>query len=181
MKDVVRLKTSLQAEIEQMLNDQIAMEAKASSNYLALAAWCSANGYDNSADHFMAQSDEERAHMLKLFNYVMDLGGDVSSPEVTGINHDFDGFRGVFEYALEQEIQVTQSINRIVGKCHELNDYTTAAFLQWFLNEQVEEEWVARRAVELFDIIGEDGIGKFEIDRRIPKISYGGEGEATAE
>ena len=181
MKDVVRLKTSLQPEIEQMLNEQIAMEAWASANYLAMASWCSAHGYDNSADHFLAQSDEERGHMLKLFNYVMDLGGDVKSPEVKDINHEYEGFRTIFEVALEQEIHVTQSINRIVRKCHDLNDYTTATFLQWFLNEQVEEEWVARRAVELFDIIGEDGIGQYEIDRRIPRIQFNGEGEGAAE
>lgn len=172
MKDLLRLRTSLTEEVEQLLNEQIKMEASASANYLAMAAWCDRNGFDNSADFFYNQSDEERAHMLKIFKYVSDLGGRAVSPEVNNIPQEFESFRTVFENALEQEIAVTQAINRIVDKCHQAKDYTTVSFLQWFLNEQIEEEYVARRALELFEVIGEEGTGRFLIDKQIPKISY---------
>ena len=78
----------------------------------------------------------------------------------------------MFEQALEQEITNTQSINRIVDVCYKAKDYSTVTFLQWFLQEQVEEEFIARRALELFDVIGEDGVGLYMIDKKIPDIKY---------
>ena len=173
MKDLLRLKTSLAEEIETALNEQIKREAHASSTYLAMASWCDRHGFDFSADYFYKQAEEERSHMLKIFKYVSDVGGNAVSPEVTNIQQDYESFRSVFEHALENEIAVTQAINRIVGKCHQVQDFTTVTFLQWFLQEQIEEEFVARRALDLFDVIGEEGVGQFMIDKQIPKISYG--------
>jgi ferritin len=172
MKDLLRLKTSLQEEVEALLNDQIRKEAAASSLYLSMASWCDRNGFENSADYFYKQAEEERGHMLKIFKYISDLGGTAISPEVTNIRLEFNSFREIFEEALEQEISVTQSINNIVDRCHKAKDYITVDFLGWFLKEQVEEEYVARRALELFDVIGEEGVGKWMIDKNIPKISY---------
>lgn len=172
MKDLLRLRTSLTEEIEALLNEQIKVEAQSSAMYLAMASWCNSNGFDNSAYYFERQSGEEREHMLKLFRYVNDLGGRAVSPEVTNIPQDFESFRGVFEQALQQEIFVTQQFNRISDRCLKVKDFVTLQFLQWFLKEQIEEEYVARRILELFDVIGEEGTGRWEIDRRVPKVSY---------
>lgn len=172
MKDLLRLRTSLSEDIETALNEQIKREAHSSAVYLAMGAWCDRHGFDNSANFFYKQAEEERAHMLKIFKYVADVGGHALSPEVAGVPQDFESFRGIFEQALEQEISISQSINRIVGKCHQAQDFTTVTFLQWFLKEQIEEEFVARRALELFDTIGEEGVGRYMIDKQIPKIKY---------
>ncbi|PRY52245.1 ferritin [Arcticibacter pallidicorallinus] len=176
MKDLLRLRTSLSEEIETLLNEQIKVEAYSSSLYLAMSSWCNRNGYDNSAGYLERQSGEEREHMLKLFRYINDLGGKAISPEVTNIPQEFDSFKGIFELALQQEIQVTSNFNRISDRCQKANDYVTLQFLQWFLKEQIEEEYVARRILELFDIIGEEGTGRWQIDKQIPKVSYGDEG-----
>jgi ferritin len=175
MKDLLRLRTSLSEEIETALNEQIKREAHSSAVYLAMGSWCDRHGFDNSANFFYKQSDEERGHMKKIFKYVLDLGGQAISPEITNIQQDYDSFRAVFEQALEQEIAITQSINRIVAKCHQVQDFTTVAFLQWFLTEQVEEEYIARRALELFEVIGEEGVGQYMIDKQIAKIGYDGD------
>jgi ferritin len=172
MKDLIRLRTSLSEEIETVLNEQIKLEAVSSAIYLAMSAWCDRNGFQNSANYFVKQSNEEREHMLKIFKYICDLGGKAISPDVTNVPQEFDSFRSVFEKALEHEIFVTQSINRIVDKCHKAKDYTTANFFNWFLNEQIEEEFIARRALELFDVIGEEGVGTYMIDKKIPEIKY---------
>lgn len=172
MKDLLRLRTSLTEEIEIALNEQIRLEATSSSTYLAMSAWCERNGFDYSAGHFLKQSDEERKHMLKIFKYINDLGGRAISPDILNVPQEFDSFRGIFETALEQEISITQSFHRIMDRCYKVRDYTTATFLQWFLNEQIEEEYVARRALELFEVIGEEGAGRWEIDKHIPKIKY---------
>ena len=175
MKDLLKLKSSLAEEIENILNAQIKVEAHSSALYLAMSAWCDDQGLDNSAKFFAKQSDEERTHMLKLFNYVSDRGGRAISPEITNIPVDFESFRGVFEQTLEQEMFVTEQFNTIADKCMRAKDYVTFNFLQWFLAEQVEEEYVARRILELFDVIGEEGTGRWEIDKHLVKVAYDGE------
>src|SRR3546814_12556387 len=95
--------------------------------------------------------------MMKLFNYVNDRGGKAISPEITNIPADFESFRSVFEEMLEQEMYVTQQFNNIADKCIKLKDFVTFQFVQWFLEEQIEEEYVARRILDMFDVIGEEG------------------------
>ena len=81
--------------------------------------------------------------------------------------------REVFEHILDHEISVTTAINDIVDHCFKIKDFTTFHFLQWFVDEQREEETLARRAVELFDIIGEEGMGLWTIDLEIGKLGSG--------
>ncbi|GAA4780363.1 ferritin [Olivibacter ginsenosidimutans] len=175
MKDLLRLKTSLNEEIERILNEQVKVEAHSSAIYLAMSSWCDDQGYDFSAGYFAKQADEERGHMLKLFNYINDRGGKAISPEIVNVPKDFESFRSVFELALEQEMHVTAQFNTIAEKCFKVKDFVTFQFIQWFLAEQIEEEYVARRILEMFDVIGEEGTGRWEIDKHIPKVSYNAE------
>lgn len=170
MKDLVRLRTSLKEEIETSLNAQIKMEAEASAKYLSMASWCERNGYIKSAEYLYKQSDEERTHMLKIFHYIASAGGTAISPEVGMPKVEWGTFQEIFEDALQSEINVTHAINRLVTKSRNAEDYATENFLQWFVNEQVEEEANARRALELFDVIGKEGTGLFVIDKEIGKI-----------
>ncbi len=163
----VTAKRSLTQETEDLLNKQIAMEASSSAAYLSMASWCEMTGYENSAQFLYMHSDEERGHMLKLFHYVNEAGGHSLQPEITGIKHNYNSLREVFETILEHEIAVTNSINEIVNHCYQIKDFTTMNFLNWFVEEQREEETIARRAVELFDLIGEDGVGLWTIDKAI--------------
>lgn len=172
MKDIMRVKSSISTDVEALLNQQIKKEALSSSIYLSMASWCARNGYDNSADYFFKQAEEERMHQLKFYKYVLDMGGMAVSPEVTNIKLEYNSFREVFEEALEQEISVTQSIKNIAARCHKEHDYVTLEFLNWFFKEQREEEFKARRAVELFDVIGEEGTGRWQIDKNVGHIVY---------
>ncbi|RVU00642.1 ferritin [Mucilaginibacter limnophilus] len=175
MKDIIRVKSLLSTEIEAILNQQIRKEAQSSAIYLAMASWCDRNGYDNSADYFFKQAEEEREHQLKFFKYVLDMGGTAISPDVNNIKIEYNSFREVFEDALEQEIAVTESIKAIASRCYKEQDFVTLEFLNWFFKEQREEEYKARRAVELFDVIGTEGTGAWEIDRHVSKINYDNE------
>ncbi|GJM30389.1 MAG: ferritin [Cyclobacteriaceae bacterium] len=153
-----------------MLNNQVKMEAKSSSIYLSMAAYCDQLGFENSSEFFFKQADEERQHMLKIFRYIADAGGTPVTPEVTDIPQEFESFKGVFESALEQEIEVTKAINKIVSVAYKEGDHASANFLQWFVREQQEEEFTARKRVELFEVIGEDGVGRYMIDQKVPDI-----------
>lgn len=161
---------SLNKETEHLLNQQMGMEAESSTHYLAMASWCDMRGYKHAADFLYHHAEEEREHMLKLLHYINDVGGYAIQSDITEIQHTFESFRQVFDLALEQEVEVTQSIHYLVDHCLGVKDFATFNFLQWFVAEQVEEEIVTRRAVELFEIIGEEGIGRYTIDKAIGKL-----------
>lgn len=169
-KQIVTPKRSLTAQTEKLLNEQVGKEAASSSYYLSMASWCEKTGYANAAEFLYRHSDEERMHMLKLFHYINDAGGHALQPAITDLTHEFNNLREVFEQVLDHEISVTQSINEIVDHCFTIKDFATFQFLQWFVTEQREEETLARRALELFDIIGEDGVGLWTIDQELGKL-----------
>ncbi|WP_109829419.1 ferritin [Reichenbachiella versicolor] len=174
MKDLMRQRVGVQENIMSLLNKQIKMEAQASATYLAMAAWCEQNSFDNSAAFFYAQSNEERDHMLKIFHYVSEVGGVAVSPEISAPKSEYGSLREVFETTLEHEIAVTESIHQIVGACRKANDYAAENFLQWFVKEQVEEELTVKRILDYFEMLGEEPMALLMIDERVAKVSANG-------
>ncbi|MFK7901139.1 MAG: ferritin [Cyclobacteriaceae bacterium] len=177
----MRKNIAISSEIEELLNKQVVLEASASTNYLAMASWCDGKGYSNAATYFYEQSDEERSHMLKVFHYINDVGGEAAAAKVTDIQADFVSLRDVFETALENEILVSKAINKIVEVTKKDKDYSTEQFMQWFVAEQREEEMIARRAVELFEMLGDDKLALFMIDERIANLKKSVAPDAGAE
>jgi len=171
MKSLTRLKTSLQDNIQDILNAQIAMEAHSSAIYLAMSAWCHQQGLVECASYFKKQSGEEREHQLRIFDYICDMGGAAISPSIPEVMHHYTSLKEVLETALEQEIKITESFNRIVDTCIKAKDFQTVKFCDWFLTEQMEEEQQARRALEIFDLIGTEADGLFKIDHQIGKLA----------
>ncbi len=172
MKDLLRHRVAISEDITLLINAQIQKEAQSSTAYLAMAAWCDTQGFENSASFFYEQSSEEREHQLKLFKHLADMGAHPIAPAVNATNHDFASLRDVFEAALELEITVTESIHNIVSACRKTNDFATEEFMRWFVKEQVEEEFVARRAIELLDLLGDDQKGLVMFDERVKSIEY---------
>jgi len=169
-QQIVTPARSLTTETEDKLNKQIMMEGKSSAAYLSMASWCETKGYEVSAQFLYKHSEEERMHMLKLIHYVNTAGGHALQPEIADIKHTFTSLREVFQTVLHHELEVTKSINTIVDHCFQIKDFATFKFLQWYVMEQREEETIARRAVELFDLIGEEGVGLWMIDQEIGKL-----------
>ncbi|SHG50899.1 ferritin [Flagellimonas flava] len=167
MKDIARQGMSIKVESMDLLNSQIKMEAHASATYLAMASWCDQNGFFTSAKFFRKQSEEEREHMMKIFDFLIDAGGSPFSPEVTGINHDYASIVDVFESTLDHEIAVTKSIHNIVMKAREVGDIATERFLDWFVMEQVEEENTIRDILDMISVTGTEGVGLQVIDDHV--------------
>jgi ferritin len=177
MKDILRRHQILKEEIIDILNKQVKMEAHSSAQYLAMASWCDLEGYDNSAEFFYKQSEQEREHQMKLFKYLVDMECQAISPSIGESLHEFTSLRSVFEKALEMEMSVTDSIHNIVGVCRKVNDIATEEFMRWFVMEQIEEEYVARRILELFDVLGEDKIALGMFEERVLEVEYEGDEE----
>lgn len=167
---VIRKKTSLQDSVLDLLNKQMVMEATSSALYLSMSAWCYEQGLENCGEFFKKQSAEEREHMMRIFNYITDMGALAISPEVPKVQSSFNNLRFIFEVALESEISITESFNYMTDHCHSVKDFQTAKFFDWFLSEQMEEEQQARRCIELFDIIGAGDGGLYKIDKEVLKL-----------
>jgi len=172
MKDLLRRECPLKEGVIDILNKQVEMEAHSSNAYLAMAGWCDVNGYDNCAEFFYKQSDEEKKHQMKLFKYLANMEASPVAPKITEPNHEFPNLRSVFETALDMEIAVTEAIHNVVRVCRDQNDIATEQFMRWFVMEQIEEEFVARRTLELFDVIGEDKLALAMIEERVLGVEY---------
>ncbi len=181
MKTIVTRKRSLLEETEQKLNQQIQMEGLSSFYYLAMGSWAETQGYLGASEFLYDHSQEERQHMMKIMKYVNEAGGYAKAPEIKNIRHEYESLRGVFDSILEHEIAVTRAINNLSEHCFSVKDFATFNFLQWFVNEQREEESVARRILEFFDIIGEEGQGLWLIDGEIKKFLQEIKTQKTAE
>jgi ferritin len=121
------------------LNDQIRAELFASHKYLGMACAFEDMGLRILAKRFFQQSEEEREHALKFIRYIVEVGGSV---ELQAIDKPQKAYRSVEEIvsaALDSEMAVTDMINKLVTLADEEKDYATRSFLQWFVDEQVEE------------------------------------------
>jgi len=161
----------IHSSIQKLLNQQIELEKKASNHYLAMAIWSDLKGYKKSANLLYNQSKEELEHMLKLINYLIEHQVQPTVPRSEHIKPQYPSLKKVFENALQQEKETTKSIHHIIDKCVDLKDHRTRCFLDWYVEEQREEEDKMNRILELFDIITEEGIGLYTIDQEIGKIA----------
>ena len=151
--------------VEEKLNEQIKLEANSSHLYLAMACWAECQGYGGTAGFLYRHSDEERQHMLKLVKFVNERGGKAIIPSLAIDNISFNNLNEVFEKLLEHEVQVTNSINEVVFVCLDQKDYTTHAFMQWYVSEQLEEEALARHILDKLKLIDSDKGGLYLFDR----------------
>ncbi|WP_298895370.1 ferritin [uncultured Psychroserpens sp.] len=163
--------------IENLLNNQIKYEAQASMQYLAMASWADAEGYNGVADFFYSQSEEERLHMTKLIKFVNERGGNVIIPELDKPKPVFSGLNELFEKFLESEMFVTEQINHVIYECLQHKDYNVHNFMQWYVTEQLEEEAMARTLLDKLNIIGTDKSGHYLFDRDINTIAAAHENE----
>ena len=147
------------------LNNQIILEANASSSYLAMASWCEITGYVGSASFFYLQSDEERTHMLKFIHYLNNIGGSATIPATKSPANTFKSLESIIRTALNNEQLVTKAIYNIVEIAQKEKDYSTHTFLDWFVNEQVEEEKKFETILQKFELIGRDKLAINKIDK----------------
>ena len=158
-------------KIETALNKQIEMEGYASNYYLAAASWCDTKGLQGCASFMYRHADEERMHMMKLFNYINDTGGHAIAPSIKQPPLKFKSLLELFKAVLDHEIQVTASINNLVDLCMKEKDHSTNQFLQWYVAEQHEEETLFRNILDKINLIGDDPRGTYWIDKEIESVN----------
>ncbi len=122
------------------LNAQIAREFAAAHQYVAIGAYYASETYPQLSAFFYRQADEERQHALKMLTYLLDRDAGVELGAIEKPRGDFPDHVAPIAEALEQERSVTVQINGLFEIARDTRDYQSEQFLQWFLEEQVEEE-----------------------------------------
>jgi len=167
----------LPKKVEEILNLQIKKEDYSSQLYLSMASWAENNGFEGVSNWLYAQAEEERVHMLKLVRYVNERDGVAVIPGIETPPIDFENIFVAFDKVLAHEKYISGSINEIVAVCIAENDYTTQSWIQWFVNEQIEEESSVKAIIDKLKLLGENNLYMF--DRDI--MSMRGSGAAPAE
>ena len=157
----------MNATVLSAINEQINSEFEASHTYLAMAAFCDQQKFLGAAKWLRLQSDEERAHAMKLFDFVLARDRSVELQAIDRPKSDFDSVAQVFERALEQEQEVSRQIDALYEIAFSEKAFSAVAELQWFLTEQVEEEKTAREIVAKFKMVGNDPASLLDLDREL--------------
>lgn len=122
------------------LNTQIGREFTAAHQYTALGAYYDRLTFPRLARFFFDQAEEERGHAMKMVNYLRDTGADLRLEQVPAPRTEFDDHIQPIRIALEQEQKVTIAIAALYEIARDTKDYASESFMQWFVDEQVEEE-----------------------------------------
>ena len=122
------------------LNDQVAREFAAAHQYTAIGAYYADVTFPQLSAFFYKQAEEEREHALKMVGYLQDTSSPVTFTSIDAPRTDFEDHIEPIRLALEQEKTVTVSISELFAVARDTRDFQSEQFLQWFLEEQTEEE-----------------------------------------
>lgn len=150
-----------------LVNQQITKEQYAAQLYLSMSAWFYAQDLEGIGNYFRVQSKEELMHADKMFDYVNDIGGKVILNEIPKPPNEFSNAQEIFEKALDHERLVTKSIFNIVKAANDESDFATTSFLQWFINEQVEEEASASLLVTKIKMVKDNPSALYLFDQEL--------------
>lgn len=163
----VNLLLMISEKIATLINEQIAHEQYAAQYYLSMSAWFSSKDLDGIANYFRVQSKEELMHADKMFDYLNDVGVEIIIGEIAKPPHQFENAIDIFQKALEHERIVTKSIFNIVKNANDEGDFATTSFLQWFINEQVEEEASASQLVTKIKMVSDNPSALYLFDQEL--------------
>lgn len=162
----------LSKKMEEALNNQINAEFTAGYLYLSMSAYFASDGKSGFANWFKVQAMEENDHAMKLFNYIVARSGRVTILPISEVPQKWDSPIDAFKAALAHEKKVTAMIDNLVTLANEEKDYATASMLQWFVDEQVEEEETAQEYIDSLEMIKDNGFGIYTLDKELKGRKY---------
>ncbi|MCX7955380.1 MAG: ferritin [Bacteroidales bacterium] len=159
----------MKRELYELFNKQINAEMYSAYLYLSMSAWCQSKNLKGSAHWLFKQYEEELSHAYKIMNFLYDRGERVILEKIETPPTDWDNLLDLFENVYEHEKHVTSLINKITDLAYELKDYASIPLLNWFVEEQVEEEASASEIVEKLKIIKDNKALLLYIDKELGK------------
>lgn len=154
-------------KLEAAINDQINFELYSAYIYLAMSAWCKDQNYNGFAHWMEVQAREESFHAMKLFNFIFDRGGKVNLTAIKQPEGSWKSPLDVFKHSHEHEQIVTSRFSDLTDLAMKEHDHVTTVLLQWFINEQIEEEATVRNIVDQLKMMGDSRDSIFMLDREL--------------
>ena len=157
----------LSKRLNDEFNKQIMYEFYSAQLYLAMAAWAEANDFPGLSNFMVVQGEEERFHAMKFFRYIAEAGGDI---EIFGLDQpefQAESIMDIFASSYKHEQFVTSRIYTLMDIAQEEKDYAAISFLNWFVDEQVEEEDTMRGIVEKLNLVGHKGHILYLLDKEM--------------
>lgn len=159
----------LNTKMEAALNDQIAAEFSAAYVYLAMSAYCESKGFPGTAHWLKKQSSEELEHAMKIYEHLHDRGGKVSLQAIPQPAVEYGTMAEVFEHVLKHEQKVTRLIHNLYDLAVAEKDHAAIPMLQWFIEEQIEEEKSATDVLTMVQMAGTSNNTMIYIDHKLAK------------
>jgi ferritin len=153
--------------MQNAVNEQINNELYSSYSYLSMSGYLEHEQFRGCAKWMKMQSGEEYAHAMRLYNFLIDRQCRVVLRPIAAPQVEFQSVAQVFEKALEQEQTVTQQINSLWELAFNEKQFAALVELEWFIQEQVEEEKTAREIVHKFQMVNHDPAAILDLDREL--------------
>jgi ferritin len=154
-------------EIEKKLNKQINLEFWSSQLYLSMSAYFSDRGLPGFAHWMYIQYEEEITHAMKFFNYLIERGGKVTLAPIASVNTDWASTIDVFMETQTHEKEVTERIYQLADAAIANRDHATQSMLQWFIDEQVEEEANVKAIIDTLNLVQDNGYAIYGLDKEL--------------
>lgn len=162
----------LNKKIASALNQQIQKEFQSAYLYLDIANHYQKNSMEGLATWFTIQANEEISHGMKIMGYLQDNNSTVVLMDIPASQKNYQDFLTPLKDALSHEQYITDSINNLYLISAELKDYRTESFLEWFINEQLEEEINAQKLMDKMRMYGGDAQGLMALDHVAGKRQF---------
>lgn len=157
--------------MQEAINEQINKELFSSYLYLSMAAYFASKNLPGFAKWMQTQSGEEREHAMKLYEHLEDRGGRVTLKAIAAPQFEWASNLEAFRAAAAHEAHISASIHALYETALKEKDYPAQVMLQWFINEQVEEEKNAAEIVGHLELIEERGTAVLMLDKQLGKRS----------
>jgi ferritin len=163
----------IEKKLEKIINDQINKELYSEYLYLSMAAYLYGIDLDGFAHWFEIQAQEEHQHAMKFFRFLIDRGGRVKLESIDKPQVEFKSVEEVCQLTLSHEEKVTASINNMMDMARESKDYPMISMLNWFVDEQVEEEATASRLLNRVKMLSDAKQSLFILDKELAQRGTG--------
>ena len=165
-------KNMISEKLQAAINAQINAEMWSAYLYLSMSAYCQDAGLPGMANWYAVQFKEEQDHAMILFNYLQSRGGRVLLEPIAAVDTEWASPLATFEHTLAHEGKVTSLINNLMALAVEEKDFALQSRLNWFVDEQVEEEENATDLVHKLRLIGDNGYGLYQLDQELAARVY---------
>jgi ferritin len=153
--------------VQDVLNKQVNAEFWSANLYLSMSSYLAQKGLSGFANWMRVQYQEEMSHALKIFDYIISRGGVAKLEPIAAVQTEWKDIKEIFESTYEHECKVTDMIHNCYEVALKERDHATSNMLQWFIDEQAEEEESALAIIDQLKFVGDNGPALYMLDKEL--------------